>query len=177
MTSIARWHTAVQWAMAVCWLVCSVTAVSAQEGRWEGVKGPGIKGFEAADYVGAVRQFHAALSLADVGSLPTSLMNLAAVYYALGQYIDAAPLYQRALVLQEQILGRDAPQLVPVLEANAAVHRKMHPVQSLLPWSPASQMAARARRIWEREERTLLQDGPWGTFDPRHLFDDGGAGE
>jgi hypothetical protein len=62
-------------------------------------------------------------------------MNLAAVYYAQGQYTDAAPLYHRALVLQEQILGPDHPELVPVLEANAAVQRKMHPVRSLLPWS------------------------------------------
>jgi hypothetical protein len=32
-------------------------------------------------------------------------MNVAAVYYAQGQYTDAARLYQRALVLQEEILG------------------------------------------------------------------------
>jgi tetratricopeptide (TPR) repeat protein len=94
-----------------------------------------------------VRQFQAALPLADAGSLVLSLMNLAAVYYAQGQYTDAAPLYQRALVLQEQILGSDHPQLSPVLEANAALHRKLHPVRSLLPWSPANLMAARARRI------------------------------
>src|SRR5262249_59542947 len=104
MTSIARWHTAGQWAMAVCWLVCSVTAVSAQEGRWERLTATGVQAFEAGNYAEAVRQFQAALSLADVGSLPTSLMNLAAVYYAQGQYSAAAPLYQRALVLQEQIL-------------------------------------------------------------------------
>jgi hypothetical protein len=42
------------------------------------------------------------------------------------------------------------------LEANAALYRKMHPVQSLLPWSPANQMAARAWRVREREELALL---------------------
>jgi hypothetical protein len=102
-------------------------------------------------------------------------MNLAAVYYAQGQYIDAARLYQRTLVLQEQILGPDHPQLVTVLEANAALYRKMHPVQSLLPWSPASQMAARARRIREREERDLLQDFAWGPRDPHQPIDHGGG--
>ena len=70
-----------------------------------------------------------------VGSLVPSLMNLAAVYYAQGQYTDAARLYQRALGLQEQVLGPDDPQLIPVLEAKAAVHCKLHPVRSLLPWS------------------------------------------
>jgi tetratricopeptide repeat protein len=104
-------------------------------------------------------------------------MNLAAVYYAQGQYTEAAPLYQRALVLQEQVLGPDHPQLVPVLEANAAVHRKMHPVRSLLPWSPGSQMAARARRIREREARALLEDFPWGPPSARQPYGDGTVGE
>src|SRR5437016_9203597 len=97
-------------------------------------------------------------------------MNLAAVYYVQGQYTDAARLYQRALVLQEQMLGPDDPQLIPVLEANAALYRKLHPVRSLLPWSPANQMAIRARRI---QERTLLSDVPWGSRDPRQLVGDG----
>src|SRR5215471_8940663 len=158
MASSERWHTARQWAGIVCWLVCSVTAVSAQEGRWERVTAAGIQAFEQGDYAAAVQQFQAALPLADAGSLAPSLMNLAAVFYAQGQYTDAARFYQRALVLQEQILGPDDPQLIPVLEANAAVHRKMYPVRSLLPWSPANQMAVRARRIREREEQTMLQD-------------------
>src|SRR5712691_4418394 len=142
MTSSERWHTARRWAGIACWLVCSVTAVSAQEGRWERVTTAGVQAFEQGDYAQAVRQFQTALRLADAGSLSSSLMNLAAVYYAQGQYTDAAPLYQRALVLHEQILGPDHPQFVPVLEANAALHRKLHPVRSLLPWSPANQMAA-----------------------------------
>src|SRR5215831_16682748 len=177
MASSERWHTARQWAGIVCWLVCSVTAVSAQEGRWERVTAAGVQAFEQGDYAAAVRQFQAALPLADAGSLVPSLMNLAAVYYAQEQYPDAARLYQRALVLQEQVLGPDHPQLIPVLEANAAVYRKMHPVQSLLPWSRANQMAARAQRIREREDLALLQDFAWESRDARQFFGDGAAGE
>ena len=80
-------------------------------------------------------------------------------------------------MLQEQSLGPDHPQLIPVLEVNAALHRKMHPVQSLLPWFPANQMVARARCIREREELTLLPDFPWGPRDARQLFGDGAVGE
>ncbi len=174
MASIARWHTARRWAVVACWLVCSLTDVSAQDRRWERVTAAGVQAFEQGDYAEAARQFQAALPLAEVGSLAPSLMNLAAVYDAQGQYTDAALLYQRALVLQEQILGPDHPQLVDVLEANVALHRKMHPVRSLLPWSPASQMAARARRIREREERALLQDFPWGPLDAHQVL--GGRG-
>jgi tetratricopeptide (TPR) repeat protein len=61
--------------------------------------GGGGQAFEQGDYAAAVRQFQAALPLADAGSLVPSLMNLAAVYYAQGQYTDAARLYQRALAL------------------------------------------------------------------------------
>ena len=111
MASSERWHTVRRWAGIACWLVCSVTAVSAQDGRWERVTAAGMQAFEQGDYAEAARQFQAALPLADAGSLSPSLMNLAAVYYAQGQYTDAAPLYQRALVLQEQILGPDHPQL------------------------------------------------------------------
>jgi tetratricopeptide (TPR) repeat protein len=111
MVSSERWHTARQWAIVAFWLVCSVTDVSAQGGRWERMTAAGVQAFEQGDYAEAVRQFQAALPLAEVGSLSTSLMNLAAVYYAQGQYSDAAPLYHRALMLQEQILGPDHPEL------------------------------------------------------------------
>ena len=92
--------------------------------------------------------------------LASSLLHLAAVYAAQGQYTDATPLYQRALVLHEQLLGPDHPQVADVLEAQAALQRKLHPVRSLLPWSPARRMAARARHIRERAERALLQAFP-----------------
>jgi tetratricopeptide (TPR) repeat protein len=176
MTSSKRWPTARQWAGIVCWVVCSVTAVSAQEGRWERVTAAGVQAFEQGDYAAAVRQFQAALPLADAGSLVPSLMNLAAVYYAQEQYPDAARLYQRALVLHEQVLGPDDPQLIPVLAANAAVHRKLLPVRSLLPWSPAQQLAARARRLQERDERAWLTDVLRGPRDPRPLVGDDAPG-
>ena len=151
--------------------------MSAQDGRWKRVTAAGVQAFEQGDYAEAARQFQAALPLADAGSLAPSLMNLAAISYAQGQCTDAARLYQRALVLPEQILGPDHPQLVPVLEANAAVHRKMHPVQSLLPWSPANQMAARARRIREQEVQAMLQGLPWGPRVARQPLGDGTVGE
>jgi tetratricopeptide (TPR) repeat protein len=173
MVRIVRWQTARRWAVVVCWFVGRLTDVSAQEGRWERVTAAGVQAFAQGDYTEAARLFQAALPLADAGSLSPSLMNLAAVYDAQGQYIDAARLYQRTLVLQEQILGPDHPQLVPVLEAHAALSRRMHPVQSLLPWSPARHMAARARRIREREARDLLQDVAWGPRDPHQPIDQG----
>jgi len=177
MGSITRWHTAWWWAVAAGWLVGMVAAVSAQGGRWEHTTAAGMQAFAQGEYVEAARQFQAALPCADAGSLATSLLHLAAVYDAQGQYTDAARLYQRALRLQEQILGPDHPQLLPVLEAQAALARKQHPVQSLLPWSAAQRTAARARRIQEREARGLLQTFPWGEFHVWQIVGDGASGE
>src|SRR5262249_417621 len=149
------------WVLVALWLVGSVMAVTAQEGRWEHVTAAGVEALAQGDYAEATRQFQAALPVADAGRLPTSLMQLAAVYSAQGQYTHPAVLYQRALVLQEQVLGPDHPRLIPVLEANAAVQHKLHPVQSLLPWSSARHLAARAQRIQERAALALRQDVPW----------------
>jgi len=46
MVSSERWHTARQWAIVACWLVCSVTDVSAQGGRWERLTAAGVQAFE-----------------------------------------------------------------------------------------------------------------------------------
>ena len=182
MTSITRWHTAWRWAFAACWRAGSVTDLSAQDGRWERVTAAGVQAFAQGDYAEAARQFQAALPLAeerrpDAERLATSLMHLAAVFDAQGQHTDAAPLYQRALVLHEQFLGPDHLQVADVLEAQAALQHKLHPVRSLLPWSPASRMTARARHIREQVERTLLQAFPWGPLDVRQVFGDGAGGE
>ena len=173
----ARGHTAWRWAVVVGWLVGSLTAVAAQEGRWERLTALGAQAFAQGDYAEAARQFQAALPLADAGSLAPSFLSLAAVYEAQGQYPEAALPYRRALALQEQIVGLDHPQLVDVLEAAAALQRKMYPVRSLLPWSAASHLATRATRIRAREEQALLQDFLWGPLDTRQVFNDSGSGE
>jgi tetratricopeptide (TPR) repeat protein len=182
MASIERWNALWCGAVAACWLVGSVTGVSAQAGRWEHVTAAGMQAFAQGDYAEAARQFQAALPLAegrhpDDEHLATSLMNLAAVYDAQGQYSDAAPLYQRALVLHEHLLGPDHPQVADVLEAYAALQRKLHPVRSRLPWSPASRMMARAGHIREQAERALLQAFPWGPLDARQVLGGGTEGE
>jgi tetratricopeptide (TPR) repeat protein len=151
--------------MAVLWLLLSVASVCAQDLSWETATNTGVKAFEQERYAEATQQFKVALLIAedcmpDDPRLSTSLMNLAIVYSAQRQYVQAAPLYQRALVLQEQILGSEHPQLVEVLQANAAVQRRMYPVRSLLPWSTANRLASRARHIQEREVHTKVEALP-----------------
>ena len=50
MASITRWHIYGRWALAVVGLVGSVTAVAAQEGRWERVTAAGAQAFAQGDY-------------------------------------------------------------------------------------------------------------------------------
>jgi len=90
MTRITRWHTAWRWALAACWLVGSFTAVFAQDGRWERVTAAGVQAVAQGDYAEAVRQFQAALPLADAGSLSTSRMDIAPC----GRTLKHQPLYQ-----------------------------------------------------------------------------------
>ena len=40
-----------------------------------------------------------------------SLTNLASLYYTQGQYVQAEPLYQRALAISEEALGADHPDV------------------------------------------------------------------
>jgi hypothetical protein len=50
MASSKWWHTARCWAGLVCWLVCSITAVAAQEGQWARVTAAGARAFAQGDY-------------------------------------------------------------------------------------------------------------------------------
>jgi tetratricopeptide (TPR) repeat protein len=142
-----------------------MTSIYAQDLHWETATNAGVKAFEQGYYAEAAQHFKAALLIAedwipDDLRLSTSLMNLAIVYYTQEQYAQAAPLYQRALALQEQLLGPDHPQLVEILQAYAAVQRKMYPVRSLLPGSTANRLASRARHIQEREAHTTVEALP-----------------
>ncbi len=151
--------------VATLWLILHVASVSAQDGRWDTATTAGVKAFDQEHYAAAAQQFQAALTLTaewppDDPRVSISFMNLAIVYETQGEYTRAASLYQHALTLQEQMLGPAHPQLVAVLKAYANIQRKLYPWRSRLPWSTASQMAARAKRIEEREASAGLQEPP-----------------
>jgi tetratricopeptide (TPR) repeat protein len=165
VTWSARCSHPLGWAVAVLWLLLSVASVYAQDLRWETATNAGVKAFEQGYYAEAAQHFKVALLIAedcmpDDPRLSTSLVNLAIAYYTQEQYAQAAPLYQRALALQEQLLGPDHLQLVEILQACAAVQRKMYPVRSLLPWSTANRLASRARHIQEREAHANIEALP-----------------
>ena len=56
--------------------------------------------------------------------MATALNNLANLYRDRGWYVDAKPLYQRALAILEKALGSDHPNLATSLENYAALLRK-----------------------------------------------------
>jgi tetratricopeptide (TPR) repeat protein len=169
------------WIVIILCLLGSVAGAAAQEEPWEQATRAGGWAFQHRHYAEAAQQFQSALVLAEAfqpndARRVTSLVNLAAVYQAQGQYPLAEPLYQQALVLQEQLLGPDNPQLIELLEACEGLSRRMHPVRSLLPWSPANKLAIRVRRIQAREARSQEQffPGSWSN-DENSLFSDGGS--
>jgi hypothetical protein len=145
--------------------------VYAQDLHWDRVTTLGLQAFDQGDYDEAAQQFEAAFVIAGTFAphdprVARGLLNLAIVYHAQGRDTQAERFYQRTLVHQERVLGPAHPQLVEVLEGYAALERHMHPVQSLLPWSAASKMAARAVRLRQREEQALLRELPgWWRID------------
>ena len=158
MTQIEAGGNSLRWAVVTLWLICSLTGVSAQDVSWERATTAGLKAFEQRHYTEAARHFQTALAIVetvqpDDPRLANSLMRLAVVYHTQGRYAEAEPLYQRAVMIQEQMFGPDNPQIVELLEAYATLQRRMRPFQSLLPWSTANKLAARARQIRERAER------------------------
>ena len=54
---------------------------------------------------------------------PTSLNNLAELYYNQGRYAEAEPLYRRALAKWEKALGPEHPKVATSLENSAALLR------------------------------------------------------
>jgi tetratricopeptide (TPR) repeat protein len=54
-----------------------------------------------------------------------SLNNLAELYRAQGKYSEAEPLYKRALVIWEKVLGPDHPHIATVLENMAEFYREI----------------------------------------------------
>ena len=46
MARSERWPLAWRWVVVAFWLACSVTGVSAQDGRWERMTVAGVRAFE-----------------------------------------------------------------------------------------------------------------------------------
>lgn len=180
MTQLDRCSNPLPWVVAVLWLMLGAARMYAEDVSWDRATTAGLKAYEQGQYAEAARQFQVALAIAetlqpDDPRVPTSLLRLATIYHIQGQYAQAESLYQRALALQEQLLGPDHPQLVEVLEAYANLQRRMYPWRSLLPWSMANTLAARARRIQEREERSRVLEPPgaWSDYEESAIFRDG----
>jgi len=82
----ARCSHPLRWAVAVLWVLLSVTSVYAQDLSWETATNAGVKAFEQGYYAEAAQHFKVALLIAedcmpDDPRLSTSLINLAIAYY------------------------------------------------------------------------------------------------
>ncbi len=53
----------------------------------------------------------------------TTLNNLAFLYYAQGRYVEAEPLYQRALAIRENALGPEHPDVATSLNSLAKLYQ------------------------------------------------------
>ncbi len=70
-----------------------------------------------------------------------TLNNLAALYYTKGKYVEAEPLYKRALAIVEKALGPEHPYVAKILANYAALLRKTGR------GTEASKLEARAKAI------------------------------
>ena len=87
---------------------------------WETYRDAGLEAQEQARYAEAEELFLAALKEAEKFGgqdprLPHSLKNLASLYYMQGKYSEAETLYQRALAIDEKVLGPEHPDVTPPL--------------------------------------------------------------
>ena len=111
--------------LALCCFMAAAPA-QAQGSSWESL----IKGAEAAlerkDFTSAEEQLKAALDAAERfppgdPRLGKTLNNLAAIYYAQGDFGRAEPLLRRGVEAMEQALGPNDPDLAQGLKNLAAV--------------------------------------------------------
>ena len=135
--------------MGVVGLCFFVVTASAQEGTWRRAMDTGREAVRQRQYDKAEEYFQAALKVVDgeAGEVPresTTLLSLATLYQLWGKHAAAEPLYQRALSLREQKLGRSHPEVAEVLEEYADLLRQQYPWRSSLPWSAAARMSTRA---------------------------------
>src|SRR5438045_3074851 len=95
---------------------------------WQQSSDAAAKAFAAGDYTQAETLFTAALKLAqqatlEAARLAISLQNLADTYRAQGKRQPAEPVYQKAILIREKVLGANHPDLVPSLTGLAKCYR------------------------------------------------------
>ena len=171
----------------VLWLLLWHGSAHAQEPDWQRYTDAGHEALSHGNYAEAERQFQDALKVAEGLPAPTShldmsLSNLATLYHSQDNHAQAEIFYRRLLSLREQVLGPTHIDVATVLEHYAALLRTIHPVRSRFPWSAASRMAERAKRIRHREApatantTTESADVPagWWPADDQQVFSDPG---
>ena len=134
--------------VALC-CVLAAAPLQAQGSSWESL----IKGAEAAlerkDFAAAEEQLKAALAAAEHfpsgdPRLGKTLNNLAAIYYAQGDYGRAEPLLRRGIEAMERALGPDDPDLAQALKNLAALYYLQGN------FGAAEPLLTRSLAIWER---------------------------
>jgi tetratricopeptide (TPR) repeat protein len=102
-------------------------ATSAQTPRWETYITDGVNAYKQGRYAEAEQWLREAVKEAEAVKpqalrLARSLNDLGVIYYAQDKHAEAVPLYERALAIQEKILGREHPLVALTLYNLAALY-------------------------------------------------------
>jgi tetratricopeptide (TPR) repeat protein len=107
---------------------CVLNHDTLQDTLWDSYIDEGSKAYSEQDFPEAEKQYVAALKEAEKfgaedSRLITSLDSLASLYEAQGKWVEAEPLYQRTLAIQENLLGLDHPDVADNLNNLAIVYK------------------------------------------------------
>jgi tetratricopeptide (TPR) repeat protein len=122
------------------------------DNQWRRPQEAGRESMSRGQFGEAERQFATAVELAkglgeDDPREALSLFNQADALVAQARFDDAIPLFQRALEIDEKVLGPDHPDVAPVLEHYAVPLRQMGRI------AQAEAAEERVRRIHARSAR------------------------
>ena len=113
-----------------------------QPSNWQYAERAGKLAHSMGDYATAAAFVEATLSLVtstfgpDARETAMALNNLAVTYLSLARYMEAEPLYRRAVEIGEKVLGKNHPDLLPVTTTSLACFRTrasmMRPSRSIV---------------------------------------------
>jgi tetratricopeptide (TPR) repeat protein len=107
---------------------CVLDQDTLRDTLWDSHIDEGSKAYSEQDFEEAEKQYLAAIKEAEKfgpqdSRLITSLDSLASVYEAQRKWVEAEPLYQRTLALQENLLGLEHPEVADNLNNLAIVYK------------------------------------------------------